>query len=99
VDAVAQELGISVDTLERWRSEAVLTTAPMDEAARGTWCRKSGMYPQELEAWRQAATAALADPPTPQQTRQDRRRIRELERDVRRKDRALAETTALLVLS
>ena len=32
-------------------------------------------------------------------TRQDRRRIRELERELHRKDKALAETAALLVLS
>ena len=35
----------------------------------------------------------------PNQTKQDRRRIKELERDLRRKNAALAETTALLVLS
>jgi transposase len=121
VEAVAQELGVSAATLERWRSdalsrpagerawtaaarlEAVLTTAPMDEAARGAWCRKNGVYPQQLAQWREAATQALADPEdaraTPQQTRADKRRIKELERDVRRKDKALAETTALLVLS
>ena len=61
------------------------------------------MYPQELAAWRVAATEALAEPEearaSPQQTRQDRRRIKELEREVRRKDKALAETAALLVLS
>ena len=36
---------------------------------------------------------------SPQATRQDRKRIKELERDLLRKDRALAETAALLVLS
>ena len=36
---------------------------------------------------------------SPNQTKQDRRRIKELERDLRRKNDALAETTALLVLS
>jgi len=36
---------------------------------------------------------------SPQQTREARKRIKELERDVRRKDKALAETAALLVLS
>jgi hypothetical protein len=36
---------------------------------------------------------------SPQQTREDRRRIKELERDLRRKNAALAETTALLVLA
>ena len=34
-----------------------------------------------------------------QETRDSRKRIKELERDLRRKDKALAETAALLVLS
>ncbi|MFD2298116.1 IS3 family transposase [Paracidovorax citrulli] len=84
------------------RLDAVLTTAAMDEAAKSAWCREHGVYLQDLAHWRQAATAALAEPEearaTPQATRADRRRIKELERDLRRKDRALAETAALLVL-
>lgn len=36
---------------------------------------------------------------SPQQTRQDWRRIQELERELRRKDKALAESATLLVLS
>ena len=85
------------------RLEAVITTASMDEAARGAWCREHGVYPQQLAQWRDSATQALAQPEearaSPQQTRHDRRRIKELEREVHRKDRALAETAALLVLS
>ena len=85
------------------RLEAVIATAAMDEAARSAWCRENGVYPQQLQQWRQSAVQALAEPEearaSPQQTKQDRRRIRELEREVRRKDRALAETAALLVLS
>ena len=56
-----------------------------------------------MERLRQAAVQALAEPEearaSPQQTKHDRRRIKELERELRRKDKALAETTALLVLS
>jgi transposase len=118
---VAREVGVGVDTLERWRSEAlskparerawtaaarfdaVLTTAGMDEAAKSAWCRANGVYLQDLSAWRQSATQALANPEelraSPNQTKQDRRRIKELERDLRRKNAALAETAALLVLS
>ncbi len=85
------------------RLEAVITTASMDEAERSAWCREHGVYPQQLAQWRSSATQALAEPEearaSPQQTRQDRRRIKELEREVHRKDRALAETAALLVLS
>ncbi|MGF6372963.1 transposase [Paraburkholderia sp. RAU6.4a] len=85
------------------RFEAVLNTAAMDETARNAWCREHGVYPQELAQWRQAATQALAEPEeartSPQQTKQDQRRINELERELRRKEKALAETAALLVLS
>ena len=42
---------------QRWtpaaRLEAVITTAAMDEAARSAWCREQGLYPAELEAWKQ----------------------------------------------
>ena len=121
VDAVSREIGISVDTLERWRSEAlampetdrtwtaaarfeaVIITAAMDEAAKSAWCREHSVFPTELEKWRVSAVQALATPEEPratqQQTRQDHRRIKELERELRRKDKALAETAALLVLS
>ena len=85
------------------RLEAVIATAAMDEAGKNAWCRQQGVYPSELEKWRQNATEALAEPEearaSPRQTRQDRRRIQELERELKRKDKALAETAALLVLS
>jgi len=85
------------------RFEAVITTAAMSEADKSAWCREHGVYPAELAKWRASATAALADPEdaraSPQATRADRKRIKELEREVLRKDRALAETAALLVLS
>lgn len=85
------------------RFEAVLVTAALDEAGKNAWCREHGLYPQELEQWRQSATQALAEPEelraSPRATKADRRRIKELERELRRKDKALAETAALLVLS
>ena len=86
------------------RFDAVLSTAVMDEAAKSAWCRANGLFPLQLAAWRQSATQALAEPTatrvSPLQTKQDRPpRIKELERELLRKDRALAETAALLVLS
>lgn len=85
------------------RLEAVFATAAMDAEAKSAWCRENGLYPSELETWRQGATAALAEPEearaSPQQTRQANKRIKELVRELRRKDKALAETAALLVLS
>ena len=85
------------------RLEAVITAAAMDETAKSAWCREHGVYPAELDKWRLSATTALAEPEearaSPQATRQDKKRIKELERELLRKDRALAETAALLVLS
>ena len=46
---------------QRWtaaaRLQAVITTAAMDEATRSAWCREQGLYPAELEAWKQDAIA------------------------------------------
>lgn len=86
------------------RFDAVLTTTAMDEATWNAWCYEHGADPEELERWwwRQAAAQALADPEevcaSPQQTKQDRRRVQELERELRRKEKVLAEIAALLAL-
>jgi len=72
----------------------------MDEAARSAWCRGQGLYPAELEAWKRDAIAGLGEPRAASavEAQQDRRRVKELERELHRKDKALAETTALPVL-
>ena len=101
-EAMSKPGGVRVWTAAA-RFDAVLTTAPMDEASKGAWCRAHGTYAQQLATWQLNATQALAEPgearASPPQTKQDRRRIKELERALLRKDRALAETAALLVLS
>jgi transposase len=90
---------------QRWtaaaRLQAVIATAAMDEATRSAWCREQGLYPAELDAWKQDAIAGLGEPRAASavEARQDRRRVKELERELHRKDKALAETAALLVLS
>jgi len=54
--------------------------------------RRQRARPRGLPKW-------YSERSSPSQTKQDRRRIKELERDLQRKNMALAETTALLVLS
>ncbi|MDS4076923.1 MAG: IS3 family transposase, partial [Candidatus Accumulibacter sp.] len=85
------------------RRQAVIATAAMDEAQCSRWRREHGLYPSELVRWRDEATQALADPgearARPAETRADKERIKELERELKRKEKALAETAALLVLS
>ena len=68
---------------------------------RSGWCREQGLYPAELDGWKQDAIAGLGEPRSASaaEAREDRRRVKELERQLHRKDKALAETAALLVLS
>lgn len=90
---------------ERWSSgekfALVVETAALNEAQLGEYCRKRGLYLEQLQAWRRACEQANAGQralrPTPE-AHTDKHRIRELERELRRKDKALAETAALLVL-
>lgn len=84
------------------RFEAVLTTASMSEEQKSAWCRSQGIYPSELDEWRETATGALdgsASGESRSTSKAERQRIRELERELRRKDKALAEAAALLILS
>jgi transposase len=65
--------------------------------------RADGLYPTQLESWKQDAIAGLGErraaAGNAAEAKQERRRIKQLERELHRKDKALAETAALLVLS
>jgi transposase len=65
----------------------------------GALLRREGLHEAQLLSWRKAAEAALGVPARPRPGGSpEAKRIRELERELRRKDKALAETAALLVL-
>ena len=65
----------------------------------GALLRREGLHDAQLTAWRAAAEAALAEPVRGRAgPSREAKRIQELERELRRKDKALAETAALLVL-
>jgi transposase-like protein len=92
---------------EGWTSRdkfaAVLETAALNEADLAEYCRKRGLYPAQIAAWRsaceqandwdRASTARLG-----QATKEEKKRIKDLERDLARKEKALAEAAALLIL-
>ena len=94
-------------TPEGWSSRdkfaAVLATATLSEVEIGEYCRQRGLYPEQVQAWRQACEQANDWRQSEKQRlqdsqRADRKRLRELEKELERKDKALAETAALLVL-
>ncbi len=63
--------------------------------------RREGLHEAQLQEWTRSVVESLGGKASPQTQRAkgaDQRRIRELERELRRKDSALAEVTALLAL-
>lgn len=129
VVSVAEEEGISEQTLYNWRKTlrdkglpvpgneekteqwspeskfaVVVEAAALSETELSEYCRKKGLYPQQVKEWKQACISG-ADQVSQRidrenkQIKQERKRIQVLEKELRRKDKALAEAAALLVLS
>lgn len=76
--------------------EALLTTAGMSSEARSAWCRERGLFAHQLEAWKQQLGAPKVDESTA--LKEARGQADRLQRELNRKDKALAEAAALLVL-
>lgn len=69
----------------------------LEEHELGELLRRRGVHREQLDAWRIAVEEAFAQPRAGRRS-PEAKRIKELEREVARKDKALAETAALLVL-
>jgi len=92
---------------EGWSSRdkfaAVLETAALNEADLAEYCRKRGLFPEQIKAWRMACEQAndwdrASTARMGQATKEEKKRVKELERNLARKEKALAEAAALLVL-
>lgn len=85
---------------ERWSSsdkfQMVLEAALLSETELSAYCRRKGVYPEQIAQWRQAcelANGTMGDPAglSPAAVKAQTRRLKQVERD-------LAEARALLVL-
>lgn len=76
----------------------VLEASALSEADLGEFLRRHGLHEADLAAWRETALSALSGSPAVAPRAGEAKRVRELEKELRRKDKALAETAALLVL-
>ena len=92
---------------EEWSSTdkfgVVLETAGLNEAELAEYCRRKGLFIEQITAWRtacQEANAHTADRRRDQreQSKADRKRIKQLEKELLRKEKALAEAAALIIL-
>lgn len=93
---------------EEWDSPVkfavVLETASLSEEALAAYCRSKGLYVEQVRVWRLACEQANARRDVDaaaqaQRHKTDQRRILELERELHRKEKALAEAATLLVLA
>ena len=80
--------------------KAVIDAQSLCEEELGAFLRRKGLHEAQLQEWRTIILAGLRGQPVRPSAHAsaEGRRIRELERELDRKDKALAETAALLVL-
>lgn len=77
---------------------ALLETNSLNEEELNAWCREHGLFPHHLEEWRTTFCLPDASEEKIKSDKALRRENAELKKELRRKDKALAETAALLVL-
>jgi transposase-like protein len=92
---------MAADVMKR---QQPLETAPMTVAELSEYCRKHGLYPEQIEAWKTACMGANSQADeqfkrSRQAAQAEKKRVKGLESELRRKEKALAEVAALLTLS
>ena len=83
----------------------VLETAGLNATELSAYCRERGLFPEQVERWRQASQDANDKPVLTLKEQkeleklraQDQREIKRLKQELRRKEKALAEAAALLM--
>ena len=92
---------------EQWSSEdkflVVMETYAMNAAELSEYCRKKGLYKEQIEAWRDSCLNANGRESNQtkqlnQELKEEKKRAKTLEKDLQKKEKALAEAAALLLL-
>lgn len=89
---------------KKWTPEAklkaIFDTQSMNEEELGVYLRREGLHSNQLKEWREEVITGLAPVANKSASKKDERdeKIKSLERELRRKDKALAEASALLIL-
>ena len=83
--------------------KAVIKFEGLESEEQGEYLRREGLQSEHIAVWKKSMEAGLEGgggltAANRSEWAADKKKIKELERDLHRKDRALAETTALLVL-
>ncbi len=79
----------------------IIETASLNEAELGEYCRRKGIYPVQIAGWKDSMVQGLLSAPSKADRDQNQKQVKtiqRLEKDLARKEKALAEVAALLVL-
>jgi len=79
----------------------IVETASMNQSELSEYCRRKGFYPEQIEAWRKSfiqANQKGLNREDQKKINKQAEEIKRLEKELSRKEKALAETAALLVL-
>jgi len=86
----------------KWRKEdkfkMVMETYSMNEAELSAYCREHGLYVSEIKEWAKLLEESLDGKADSAELTAEKQRNRKLEKELQRKEKALAEAAALLVL-
>ena len=83
------------------RIDALIKTGSMSDEERVAWCRTKGIFAHHLKQWRKDVIASVnpnSGKNKPNETGLLKKEILSLKKELSRKDKALAETAALLIL-
>ena len=83
------------------RLVVIIETANFNELELSEYCRSKGIYPAQISDWKKnfiQGDRPLTGKADREQSRKQNQTIQMLQRDLRRKEKALAEAAALLIL-
>jgi len=97
----ARTVGVMDKPAKKWtpaeKLRVVVEASKLSDGALGEFLRREGLHEAQLKEWRIAAESAF-DTPRASKKSPEAKKIKALEREVLRKDKALAEAAALLIL-
>ena len=79
----------------------IIETATLNETELSEYCRCKGLYPVQIKSWKTSMVQGLMSEPSKidrEHNQKQVKTIQRLEKDLARKEKALAEVAALLVL-
>lgn len=98
----ARTVGIMDKPAKKWtpaeKLRVVVEAGKLSDDDLGEFLRREGLHEPQLKEWRAVAEAAFTDTSRSTKKSPEGKRIKELEWEIRRKDKALAEAAALLIL-